>query len=78
MDDLMKLAGKKVSVSTPVSTKAETVVASGVQKAEAVAKKVAPQFAAVTKRERSRETTPAVEGEGDKPKGWLGSWFGRS
>jgi signal recognition particle subunit SRP68 len=68
MDELLVLAGKEKPKQEEGSIeKAETVVAE-------VAKR------AVGGREKTRETTPAVEmekGEEGKPKGWLGGWFGR-
>jgi hypothetical protein len=50
---------------------AETVVQQVEKAAEGVKK-------TVVGRERTKESTPAPESQDEKPKGWLGGWFGRS
>jgi signal recognition particle subunit SRP68 len=73
MDELLVKAGRepaKVETATPVSV-AESVV----QKVEKAAEEVKKT---VVGRERTRESTPAAESQQEeKPKGWLGGWFGR-
>ena len=73
MDELLAKAGRepaKVETATPASV-AESVV----QKVEKAAEEVKKT---VVGRERTRESTPAAEAQQEeKPKGWLGGWFGR-
>lgn len=78
MDELLVKAGKKsaesVSTSKPTSAAAETVAETVVHQVEKAAEEVKKTVAG---RERSKESTPAPEAQDDKPKGWLGGWFGR-
>jgi len=73
MDELLVKAGRE-------PTKAEepaiaSVAASVVQTVEKAAEEVKKT---VVGRERTRESTPAAEStQEEKPKGWLGGWFGR-
>ena len=73
MDELLVKAGRepaKAETATPASV-AESVV----QKVEKAAEEVKKT---VIGRERTRESTPAAESQQEeKPKGWLGGWFGR-
>jgi signal recognition particle subunit SRP68 len=76
MDELLAKAGREPS-------KAETTAPAGVvenvvQTVEKAAEEV--KKTVVGGRERTRESTPAVESrenKEEKPKGWLGGWFGR-
>jgi signal recognition particle subunit SRP68 len=73
MDELLVKAGREPA-------KVETLAAASV--AESVAQKVEKAAEEVKKtvvgRERTRESTPATESQQEeKPKGWLGGWFGR-
>jgi hypothetical protein len=72
MDELLVKAGREpAKVETPaLASVAESVVQSVEKAAEEVKK-------TVVGRERTRESTPAVESQEEKPKGWLGGWFGR-
>ena len=69
MDELLVLAGKRTAMVTPVSEK--------------IAEAVAPAVKRVMGREITKETMPGIDekeggGEnGEKPKAWLGGWFGR-
>lgn len=75
MDDLLAKAGRepsKVEAAAPAG-----VVENVVQTVEKAAEEVKKT---VVGRERTRESTPAAEStenKGEKPKGWLGGWFGR-
>lgn len=68
IDELLVLAGKK-SETTSMTNK--------------VAEVFAPVVKSVSGKERMREATPAADeqdevwSKGEKPKGWLGGWFGR-
>lgn len=82
MEDLMVKAGRApaekstakatATTASAVESVAETVVQQVEKAAEGVKK-------TVVGRERTKESTPAPEspGQGEKPKGWLGGWFGR-
>lgn len=77
MDELLVKAGKQPAAAAPqkstpaVESVAETVVHQVEKAAEEVKKTV------VGGRERTRESTPATESKEERPKGWLGGWFGR-
>ena len=70
LDELLELAGKKEAVP------ANAIVTEKVKEA---AVPVVESVKKVIGRERSREATPAGDEPkaGEKPKGWLGGWFGR-
>ena len=69
MDELLVLAAKQTAIMTAVT--------------ESVAEAVAPAVKRLMGRETTREATPEVDekegggANGEKPKGWLGGWFGR-
>lgn len=77
MDELLVLAGKEKAKPEPA--------APIVEMAAQVVEKVAPaatqtvKSAVNTVKRATREATPAVDSdtETEKPKGWLGGWFGR-
>jgi signal recognition particle subunit SRP68 len=73
MDELLVKAGREpAKAETPVVA---SVAESVVQKVEKAAEEVKKT---VVGRERTRESTPAAEAQQEeKPKGWLGGWFGR-
>lgn len=78
MDDLLVKAGRQEAKPVQATSVGE-VAAATAGKLKEFAEKVAP---AVVERSsaktRTREATPAVEEtEEEKPKGWLGGWFGR-
>lgn len=75
MDELMIKAGRQPAETAPKVQAAETVAATVVHQVEKAAGEVKN---VVVGRERTREATPATEAQGEKPKGWLGGWFGRS
>ena len=77
MDDLLVLAGKQpASAASAAPLQKVTQAAAQVVPA---AEEVVKSAVNAVKSRATRETTPAVEeqSEGEKPKGWLGGWFGR-
>ena len=77
MDDLLVLAGKQPA-SAASAAPLQKVTQAAAQVVPAAEEAVKSAVNAVKSR-ATRETTPAVEeqSEGEKPKGWLGGWFGR-
>jgi signal recognition particle subunit SRP68 len=75
MDELMVKAGRTPAVAEKPSAAAQ-VAESVVQQVEKAAEEVKKT---VVGRERTRESTPAAseQRQEEKPKGWLGGWFGR-
>ncbi len=68
LDELLVLAGKKSAATAATVT-------------ERMAEVVVPAVRSVVGRERTREATPATDAQAEerraeKPKGWLGGWFG--
>lgn len=80
MDDLLVLAGKQEKTEAkPQPIVAATTAAAAEIKDKAVEQvKKAAGVAAAGQARTTRETTPAVSDKDEKPKGWLGGWFGRS
>lgn len=83
MDDLLVKAGrapvpaeKPKSTTTTTGSAVESVAETVVHQVEKAAEEV--KKTVVGGRERTKESTPAPETQGEKPKGWLGGWFGRS
>jgi signal recognition particle subunit SRP68 len=76
MDELMVKAGRKPAEAEKPSAAAQ-VAETVVQKVEEAAAEV--KKTVVGGRERTRESTPAAseQTQEEKPKGWLGGWFGR-
>lgn len=73
MDELLVKAGREPTKAEAPAT--ASVAASVVQTVEKAAEEVKKT---VVGRERTRESTPAAEStQEEKPKGWLGGWFGR-
>lgn len=78
MDELRRLGGK-TSTPAPVESAVPAPVKSVIEAAgRAVgAVKTAAADTETGVRSRNREATPSVETESrEKPKGWLGGWFG--
>ncbi|ORX34986.1 hypothetical protein BD324DRAFT_633498 [Kockovaella imperatae] len=84
MDDLEVLAGIKKKSEPPTPSKASSQPAAhSVHPSAPAAKPNAPvEKVKAASNRTTRETTPALEEDGpkagEKPKGWLGGWFGRS
>jgi signal recognition particle subunit SRP68 len=77
MDELHRLGGK---ASTSTAEEPSAIPAPVKSVVEAAGRAVETVKAAAVDngvRSRNREATPSVETESEKPKGWLGGWFGK-